>query len=508
MSEYVYANTASQTIDIFLQDSSSSTGQGLSGLVFNSAGLVASYRKGATGSRTAITLATQTVGGAYSSGGFVEIDATNMKGVYRLDLPNAAVDTEGFVTLYLYGATNLLPTALRIDCRPLPVDVKKVDTQTASASAGVTFPASIASPTNITAATGVTLAAVTHTGAVIPTVSNVTDGVTLAATQPAITFGAVTIDVSGSTPNITLTGSGSGNGIEWTRSGSGNPLDVDVVDQIQSGLSTEVAAIKTKTDQLTFTTPNKVDSTAELDSAARVKLHGTQDDYAPLKSSDYTAPLTAAATRTALGMSAADLDTQLDAILAAASAGAGTGARLVTITVNDGTTVLQNAVVRLTEGGNTYRALTNVSGVATFNVDDATYAVAISKVGYSYAGTTIVVNGVETATYSMTAINVTPGSGDLTTGYLTCLDELGAAEANVAVRCQLVQVPTSGTGYAYDSTVQIDTSAANGLVEFPMIKGARYLVWRGAIKPPEGIAPILISASAGSTTALGSLIGP
>ena len=247
--------------------------------------------------------------------------------------------------------------------------------------------------------------------------------------------------------------------------------------------------------------------TAALDSAARVKLHGTQDDYAPLKSSDYTAPLTAAATRTALGMSAADLDTQLDAILAAASAGAGTGARLVTITVNDGTTVLQNAVVRLTEGGNTYRALTNVSGVATFNVDDATYAVAISKGGYSYAGTTIVVNGVETATYSMTAINVTPGSGDLTTGYLTCLDELGAAEASVAVRCQLVQVPSSGTGFAYDSTVQVETSSANGLVEFPMVKGCRYLIWRGSIKPPAGIVPVLISASAGSTTALGSLIG-
>jgi hypothetical protein len=69
-------------------------------------------------------------------------------------------------------------------------------------------------------------------------VASVTNGVTLAATQPAITFGALTIDVSGSTPNITLTGSGSGNGIEWTRSGSGNPFDSDVVDQIQSGLST------------------------------------------------------------------------------------------------------------------------------------------------------------------------------------------------------------------------------------------------------------------------------
>jgi hypothetical protein len=314
-------------------------------------------------------------------------------------------------------------------------------------------------------------------------------------------------------------------------------LASDAVTEIQSGLATQasvddlptnaelatalgtaddavlaaIATVQSDTNDIQTRLPAALEGgriAAVLDSAARVKLHGTQDDYAPLKSSDYTAPLTAAATRTALGMSAADLDTQLDAILAAASAGAGTGARLVTITVNDGTTVLQNAVVRLTEGGNTYRALTNVSGVATFNVDDATYSVAISKVGYSYAGTTIVVNGVEIATYSMTAINVTPGSGDLTTGYLTCLDELGAAEANVAVRCQLVQVPTSGTGYAYDSTVQIDTSAANGLVEFPMIKGARYLVWRGSIKPPEGIAPILISASAGSTTALGSLIGP
>jgi hypothetical protein len=37
-----------------------------------------------------------------------------------------------------------------------------------------TFPGTVASPTNITAATGITLAAATHTGAVIPTVSAVT----------------------------------------------------------------------------------------------------------------------------------------------------------------------------------------------------------------------------------------------------------------------------------------------------------------------------------------------
>lgn len=121
----LYAGLTSQTIDVFLQDSSSATGQGLSGLTYNSAGLACYYRKGATGSATSITLATQTVGGAYSSGGFVEIQSTNMKGIYRFDIPNAVIDSEGFATIFFYGATNLAPTAIRIDCRPLPTDVKK-----------------------------------------------------------------------------------------------------------------------------------------------------------------------------------------------------------------------------------------------------------------------------------------------------------------------------------------------------------------------------------------------
>ena len=42
-----------------------------------------------------------------------------------------------------------------------------------------TFPAAVASPTNITSASGVVLASTTHTGAVIPTVSTVTNGVTV-----------------------------------------------------------------------------------------------------------------------------------------------------------------------------------------------------------------------------------------------------------------------------------------------------------------------------------------
>jgi hypothetical protein len=177
----------------------------------------------------------------------------------------------GSVTTVSTGAiTTASFAAGAIDAAAIATDA--IGSAEISAAAVTKIQTGLATPTNITAATGVTLAAVTHTGAVIPTVSTVTNGVTLATTQPAITFGAVTIDVSGSTPNITLTGSGSGNGIEWTRSGSGNPLDADVVDQIQSGLSTEVAAIKTKTDQLTFTVANKVDSAAELDSAVAAQI--------------------------------------------------------------------------------------------------------------------------------------------------------------------------------------------------------------------------------------------
>ncbi len=108
------AGATSQTCDIFIQDSSSTTGAGLSGLVFNTANLKAYYRKGATGSATAITLATQTVGGAWSSGGFVEIDATNMKGMYRFDIPDTVLASTPWADLYFYGATNMAPVPVEL----------------------------------------------------------------------------------------------------------------------------------------------------------------------------------------------------------------------------------------------------------------------------------------------------------------------------------------------------------------------------------------------------------
>ena len=161
--------------------------------------------------------------------------------------------------------------------------------------------------------------------------------------------------------------------------------------------------------------------------------------------------------------------------------GTGTGARTVTITVNDGSTVLQNARVRLTEGANTYTGLTNASGVVTLNVDDATYTVAITKIGYSYAGTTLVVDGTEAVTYSMTTISVTPP------------DDPALCAVTIHLRNQygvdLEGEPVEITWVKWDagasetppvlSVPPVQETSANGLVQVNLYRDAVYKIIYG-----------------------------
>lgn len=108
--------TTSKLMRIFIQDSSSTTGAGLTGLVYNSAGLTAYYLPEGDATATAITLATMTAG-TWASGGFDEVDATNMPGVYEVGLPDAVVDatSEGSVLVMLKGATNMAPVLAEIE---------------------------------------------------------------------------------------------------------------------------------------------------------------------------------------------------------------------------------------------------------------------------------------------------------------------------------------------------------------------------------------------------------
>ncbi len=111
----ILAGSTSQTINVFIRDSSSTTGAGLSGLVYNTASLTAYYAlpRAAPVAITLATLASATA--SYSSGGFFELDATHMKGWYRFDLPNTAISSGQFSNIHLYGATNMAPVPIEIE---------------------------------------------------------------------------------------------------------------------------------------------------------------------------------------------------------------------------------------------------------------------------------------------------------------------------------------------------------------------------------------------------------
>lgn len=106
--------TTDVTVYVFIQDSTVTTGAGKTGLVYNSSGLVCYYVR-PLAAAAALSLVTQTVTGAHSDGGFVEVDATNMPGVYRLDLSDAICATAvNSVVVMLKGATGMAPLLLEI----------------------------------------------------------------------------------------------------------------------------------------------------------------------------------------------------------------------------------------------------------------------------------------------------------------------------------------------------------------------------------------------------------
>lgn len=109
--------TSNRSEYVFVQDSTSTTGGGKTGIAYNAAGLTAYYVRppvgGTGGTAVSITLATQTVSGSWSSGGWVEVDATNLPGIYRFDIPNAVFATGvDHAVVMLKGASGMAPVSL------------------------------------------------------------------------------------------------------------------------------------------------------------------------------------------------------------------------------------------------------------------------------------------------------------------------------------------------------------------------------------------------------------
>ena len=173
---------------IFIGDSSSTTGAGLANLTHSSSGLVCYYFAGDLSDEVQVSLVAPSGLGSYTSGGFIAVDNTNMPGWYEIGIPNAALDGGNEVAIQLRGATNMAPVNIYIELDSVDYQdsaafgLSRLDAAVTSRMASytqptgflaATFPATVASTTNITQASGVTLAAVTHTGATIPTVQTV-----------------------------------------------------------------------------------------------------------------------------------------------------------------------------------------------------------------------------------------------------------------------------------------------------------------------------------------------
>jgi len=88
--------STSQSIELYL---------GATGLTASTSGLSARYNRTRTAS-VSIPLVARTIAQAWTSGGFAEVDATNMPGIYRLDLPDAALAAGADdVTVVMRGAS-------------------------------------------------------------------------------------------------------------------------------------------------------------------------------------------------------------------------------------------------------------------------------------------------------------------------------------------------------------------------------------------------------------------
>jgi len=197
--------TTSKRVMVFIQDSTSTTGAGKTGLT--SASVTCYYCREDDGDvgGTAVSLVSATRG-TWTSGGFVEKDATNQPGFYEVGLPNAALVTGAdWVNFHIKG------TGIAM----LPLELQLTDNTIKDVYDRIGAPA----------------------------------GASLAADVAAVEAQTDDIGVAGA--GLTALGD--------ARLGN---LDAAVSTRAPEAAG-NVAAIKAKTDHLTFTLANKVDSSIQ-----------------------------------------------------------------------------------------------------------------------------------------------------------------------------------------------------------------------------------------------------
>lgn len=202
--EALVAGTTSYVCEVFVQDNTKTDGSGLTGLAFNSASLTAYYKRSNGTAAVAITLATITTLGTFASGGFKEVDAVHMPGVYEFDPPDAALASGAKnVVIMFQGAASMAPTLLEFE-------LTANNNQDGVAGGMTALPNAAAGAANGLVILGANAQAISFTAGV--TISN--------ASGDALTISSG----GGNGRGINVSGNGSGDAIKATGGATGNGM--------------------------------------------------------------------------------------------------------------------------------------------------------------------------------------------------------------------------------------------------------------------------------------------
>jgi hypothetical protein len=278
--------STSHVLLIFAQDSSSTTGAGLTGLAYNTAGLTCYYKRNTGTASVAVTLADITTLGTFVSGGFKAVDGTNMPGLYEFHPPDAAFASGArSVAFMLKGATNLAPVLIEIE-------LTATDNQDATRFGLAALPGAAAAAANglitrgtgagqLSVAGGVANANLVQVNGVVPAPY---DG-----TLAAATAGTATLDAAAPTPpDHSLKG--------WrvvVRSAAGNLEAALVADNTGKVLTLAANWITTPDNTYTYTLdPAQADVVLWRDALANALVAGRVDANTQATASGLTFNLT------------------------------------------------------------------------------------------------------------------------------------------------------------------------------------------------------------------------
>lgn len=303
---------------------SSSTGQLLTGVAFG--GVTAKYLREGAASHTTVSVVTMTQG-TFTSGGWVE---TGIAGVYQFGIPDAALATGAKAVTLVFSAPDALDVVKRVVLVAEDLRDALISSRLAPTTAGRTL--------NV-GADGIAEANVKQWHEVAP------------------------LALSGSLVQVLI-----GEGVHGSTSATLTLGRLTLSDSTMGGKALVIQA----------TNPA---------GGKAIEINGGWKAIEVTGDVEGLSSLTAQGVRDAIGMAAADLDAQLDAI---AACGAGSGAVSYPITVNnESSNPIDGVEVWITTdsaGTNVVAGTlsTDASGIVTFMLDAGSYYVWRQKSGYNF----------------------------------------------------------------------------------------------------------------------------